>query len=157
MIELQFSSQKNFASQILHWFDHCWASHVDAVLPNPNAGYEKHNLLGAKLLGGVCFRPNVGFTKTLRVTLPATYTQTKRFKDFMMAQVGKPYDLNGIYSFMINRDWRADDSWYCSEIIAAGLEKSGFLKYPLYTSQITPQNLLLICNTFTTIGEPTIH
>ncbi len=153
-IILQFSTQKNFASKILHWFDHVWCSHVDAVMDNPEN--ENHYLLGAKLLGGVCFRPNEGFTKTLMVEIPCFYEQQLGFERFLREQIGKPYDLNGIYSFMINRDWREDDSWYCSELMAAGLEKCGLLRYPLYTKQVTPQNLLLLCNTFTKIGEPTI-
>ena len=148
-IVLQFSTKAGVASAVLHWFDHSWCSHVDVVYDD-----EKFPLFGAMLLGGVTFRPNQGFIKTLRVELPTTKTIKMEFDHFMVCQKGKPYDLNGIWSFAINRDWREDDTWYCSELIAAGLEKSGFLKYPLYTDQITPQELLLICNMFVPIGEP---
>lgn len=149
-IELQFSTENNIASKVLHWWDHTWCSHVDAVLP-------EGGLLGAKLLGGVCVRPNVGFVKTLKVELETTDEIRFKFYDFLTLQLGKPYDLNGIWSFFVERDWRDDDSWYCSELIAVALEKSGFLPYKLYTHQVTPENLLLICNCYTPIGEPEVR
>ena len=44
---------------------------------------------------------------------------------FLFDQIGKKYDYSGIYGFMTkDRDWQADDSWFCSELVAAALNKS---------------------------------
>ncbi len=41
---------------------------------------------------------------------------------FAHAQVGKPYDYTAIAGFLARRDWREDDSWFCSELQAAAFE-----------------------------------
>jgi len=150
-IKLQFSTEANIGSKILHYYDHVWASHVDAVLTDGK-------LLGAKYFGGVMARRNVGFTKTLLVELPTDQRTHDAFYDFCYAQVGKPYDMGAIIAFAFERDWQQHDSWFCSELIAAALQESGFLPYPLFAghNKITPQNLLIMCNMFTPIHHPII-
>ena len=150
-IILQFSTQKNIGSKILHVFDHIWCSHVDAVLP-------EGGLLGAKWHGGVTIRPNKGFVKKLVVELPTTAEIETRFYDFLKLQLGKPYDWQGILAFVVDRHWDEDDSWFCSELIGAALQYSGFLPYKLFSTanKITPQDLMVMCNMFVEIGEP-IH
>lgn len=34
------------------------------------------------------------------------------------AQIGKPYDLSGLWFFLTRRDWQRDDKWFCSELVA---------------------------------------
>lgn len=34
-------------------------------------------------------------------------------------QVGKPYDLGGLWFFLVGRDWTDDAKWFCSELVAA--------------------------------------
>jgi len=151
-ISLQFSTETNIGSRILHYYDHTWCSHVDAVLPNGG-------LLGAKGIGGVKIRDGKRLAKTLVVELETTPEKRKRFYDFCRDQIGKPYDFWGILAFAFNRNWRDDDSWFCSELISAALEYSGFFPYNICAahSKITPQNLLLMVNMFTPIKDPTVH
>ncbi len=150
-IQIQFSTETNIASKVCHYYDHVWCSHVDAVMPNGG-------LLGAKLLGGVKIRPNVGFHKTLLVELPTTVEIYDGFYSFLRHQLGKPYDLGSIFAFMTNRDLKDDDSWFCSELIVVALAKSGYLPYPLFAkyNKITPQDLMILLNAFVPIGEPTV-
>lgn len=39
--------------------------------------------------------------------------------EFAERQVGKPYDLGGLWNFMTSRDWTEDSRWFCSELVAA--------------------------------------
>lgn len=39
---------------------------------------------------------------------------------FAQQQLGKPYDWSGVFGFLApNRNWQQDDSWFCSELVAA--------------------------------------
>ena len=48
-----------------------------------------------------------------------------RVLDFLKAQVGKPYDFNGIVGILFHRDWQDDARWFCSELIAAAFAFDG--------------------------------
>jgi len=129
-IKLQFVCEAALSSQIIAWFSSGYFSHVDAVLHN---GY----LLGARndwtgkgaavVPPGVRIRPP-GYRKFSRrvvMDVPATSVQTKNFYDYLMMQLGKPYDHRAILGFLFNRDWREDDSWICSELQTAAGEYTG--------------------------------
>jgi hypothetical protein len=104
-------------------------------------------LLGARSDGGVLIRPSnyAPFSRTQRVTLPATDEQTDAFHAFLQAQVGKKYDMTAIVAFAFDRDWREDDSWFCSELQAAALEAAKIV-HPLSTpaNKIYPAALLFM-------------
>ncbi len=121
-----------------------WASHAEAVLPDGS-------LLGAHYDGGVQARPK-GYDASIMkreeiVSLPCPAATEAAFLDFLRAQLGKPYDIEAIAALVTGRDWRAPDSWFCSELISAALEDCGYL-LPLAAdvSKITPRDLLLIPN-----------
>lgn len=40
-------------------------------------------------------------------------------------QVGKPYDLGGLFSFVFHRDWANPKKWFCSELAAMAWDKGG--------------------------------
>ena len=42
------------------------------------------------------------------------------FTNFVLAQVGKKYDLWGILGFLWRKDLQRSESWFCSELFAAG-------------------------------------
>lgn len=120
-----------------------WASHVEAVMPDGT-------YLGAHFDGGVQARLRTydagKFTRQLFVALPCEPEQNFRFIKFLEDQIGKPYDIEAIAALVAERDWRAPDSWYCSELQAAALEECGWFTSPLAAevSKITPRDLLLI-------------
>ncbi len=139
-IALQFSASAGITASLIQWFGHGWCTHVDCVLPGGN-------LLGARLSGGVAIRPPdyQRFSRVQRVMLPVPPEVYGQFRGFLADQIGKPYDWTSILGFMADRDWRDDDSWFCSELIAAGLEAAGYFNWPLaaVTSKVTPSDLLL--------------
>lgn len=139
MIRLQFVCEAALSSQMIAWFSSGHFSHVDAVL---HGGY----LLGARndwagdIPPGVRIRPP-GYHKFIRrviMEVPATPEQTKKFYDFLMAQLGKPYDHQAIWGFVLNRDWRENDSWICSELQTGAGEASVLPRLYLPANKITP-------------------
>lgn len=40
---------------------------------------------------------------------------------FYRSQLGKPYDVTGVFSIALRRDWQESDAWFCSEFVAAPL------------------------------------
>lgn len=158
-IVIQFSHIKHdpiriIGSKLIQWFGRGWASHVDAVIQQNGETI----LIGTLPFKGVHKRSLIKdvYIKKQTIILSCTLEQEEKFNTFINAQVGKPYDWRSIISFVIPwRNWREDDSWFCSEIIAAGLEASGYLKYPLSisNSKITPQDLLMICSILVDVSE----
>lgn len=120
-----------------------WASHVEAVMP-------EGTLLGAHFAGGVMNRPadyDAGaFTQEEFVDLPATEEVRDRFHAMMRAEVGKPYDVTAIAAFVARRDWREDDSWFCSELVMAMLDRAGWFPGRVATeaNHLTPRDARLI-------------
>lgn len=142
MITLQFvTSTWSPASAFIRYWTFSEYSHVDFVMPDGQ-------LLGSHLSGGVKVRPAnyAHFSKVLRVTadVPDSVLEAA------VSQIGKPYDWQAIVNFFAQRDWREDDSWFCSELVAWSFEKAG---YPLFNPatqvwRLTPRDLLL---------APTLH
>jgi hypothetical protein len=119
-----------------------WASHVEALMPDGK-------LLGAHYDGGVLER-DVGYdagimARELYVPLPMPADREAKFYDFLRSQLGKAYDVEAIAAIVSQRDWRAPDSWFCSELQAAALEACGYLPtLAADVAKITPRDLLLI-------------
>jgi len=149
MISLQFVRGTQLDSKLIEWFGGGpLFSHVDTVL-------EDGTLLGSRMEGGVQIRQAgyFGDLKTLRIDLECSDLATGRYIEFVKSQLGKPYDGTGILAFVAGRDWQEDDSWFCSELVASGLEKCGYFAFrPASPSnKITPPNLILMLSVLTKV------
>lgn len=66
--------------------------------------------------------------------------QERVFREFVLAQVGKKYDFWGIAGFLRRKDLQRGESWFCSELFAAGCEKAGVgLLNNVRPSQVAPE------------------
>lgn len=142
MIGLQFSAKSGLPSLAIRTFTRGWVTHVDSMLPDGR-------LFGARWNGGVQARlPDyTKFTQKKVMYLPATPEQETVYFDFMLAQLGKPYDHTAIAAFVFNRDWREDDSWFCSELVTVAMETAKIIR-PLTTSsnRVTPEMSMFLCS-----------
>lgn len=139
-IQLQFVSDGDIGSQTIAWFSQGHFSHVDAIMPDGNLLGARNDKVGGKP-SGVQIRPPryVEFSKQVVMTIPSSQRQSDTFYDFLRKQIGKPYDTTAIWAFVLNRDWREDDSWICSELQSAAGEIAGILpKLYVPTNKITP-------------------
>jgi uncharacterized protein YycO len=116
--------------------------HAEAVMPDGT-------LLGAHFSGGVQIRPK-GYDAAIVkreeiVSLPCSDAVEQSFLDFLKSQIGKPYDFEAIAALVIERNWRSPESWFCSELQTAALERAGYL-LPLAAdvAKITPRDLLIL-------------
>jgi hypothetical protein len=140
MIRLQFVAQRSVSTAVIQFLSHGWCSHVDTIL-------DDGGLLGARLNGGVSIQPPdyEVWSRKVIVDLPCSLKIEVAYYSFVMSQVGKPYDVTADIAFALNRNWREEDSWMCSELVSFGLERSKFFPYQLAapTSGISPASLFL--------------
>lgn len=131
----------DISSNIIRFVEKGSVSHVEFI------SLDGLFAIGARLDGGVAKRPlnYKKFNIDLRyeaVLGDADYFNTLRF---LNAQLGKPYDLYDIIGIGLNRDWRAPDSWICSELWAATLEVGNVIrKIAAPVGLITPQDALIL-------------
>lgn len=143
-LQLQFVGGAGLASGAIEWFSAGPLSHVDAV-------WGGGQLLGARsdvkggMSAGVEIRPSsyiLANQPRLVVQIEATEQQYGDWVVFLEDQLHKPYDKPGIWGFAFGRDWREDDSWFCSELQMAALEAAGISgKVASVSNKITPVGL----------------
>jgi len=144
-ISLQFVAERALTSRAVGWFSAGHLSHVDAILPDGMLFGARSDRVGDRPRG-VWARPPgyLRFSRRALASLPASDEQYALWLAFLAAQTGKPYDWRAIWGFVLNRDWRREDSWICSELQARALEIAGIVP-PLYlaANKITPVALAL--------------
>jgi uncharacterized protein YycO len=154
-VNLQFSTKNDFGGDAIRFFDHGKYSHVDAILSDGSLLGARNDLL-AGIPPGVRIRPADYDTFTLvkRVSLACSDAQAAQFDSFLRSQIGKPYDMTAIIAFVVGRDWRSEDSWFCSELAAAAMESAGIFPYKLADTfnKITPADLLLAISVLVDVG-----
>lgn len=155
MISLLFSRGGDLSSLAIEWFGGTPAfSHVDAITPEGMLLGARSDSVGGRP-AGVQVRPPdyLGKEVTLRVDLPATLQQELQFHSFLMTQIGKPYDVEGILGFIVGRKWDDPSAWFCSELVAAALEKCNYFLHKLAvpTNKITPGGLVFLLSAFVDI------
>jgi hypothetical protein len=142
---LQFVAERGLGSQVIGWFSAGHFSHVDAVLPDDTLFGARSDRVGGQP-PGVWARPQGyrQFSHRALAMVPASDEQSALWLAFLAAQTGKPYDWRAIWGFVLNRDWREEDSWICSELQARALEIAGLVpRLYLAANKITPVALAL--------------
>jgi hypothetical protein len=147
MIRVQFSARSDLGSLAIKTFERGVWSHVDAIMPDGNLLGARSDVVGEKPAGVQIRPPNyVAFDKVQAYGLPCSATQEIAFYTFLRGQVGKPYDEKAIVAFGLGRDWHNPDEWFCSELITAAVEASGFFPFPISEgfNFITPRDCELL-------------
>ena len=146
-LTFRLTSQNDLGSLAIQRFSAGPGSHIGLMLDRD--GYElgaRSDKVGGKP-PGVQVRPAnyAPFARQTFIDLQVTPDQEWLCKSFMIEQVGKPYDFKAILGFATGRNWRENDAWICSELVAAAIEYAGICA-PLYltASKITPVAAALI-------------
>ena len=149
-IRLQFVLGYGISSAAIAWMGSGHFSHVDCEM---EGGF----LLGARsdrvghAAPGVQIR-TAGYCDWKDV--PVSEYQRRKHMAFLKAQLGKPYDHTAIWGFAAGRNWRDDDSWFCSELQMAALEYAAVVPCIFSpANKIPPVSLL---NVFSAIGASVI-
>jgi hypothetical protein len=136
-LNLRFITESDIISDAIRVETWSPFSHVEFIL-------DDGTYLGARSSGGVAIRPSdyCKPTREERYAIPCTQEQKDAIIAYAMSQIGKPYDYTDIVGILIHRDWRSEDSWICSELVAAACEKGGLplLHAPFkIVNRITPE------------------
>lgn len=140
---IQFVGTPGIYSKAIRWFTAGTVSHVDAVLPSGRLLGSRADKVGGANRGvhirAADYEP---FNPRVLFRVETEQEKVSSYWDFLFGQLGKPYDKPAILGFGFGRNWREDDSWFCSELIARALEVSHVLP-ELFApaNKITPQNL----------------
>ena len=132
---------RGWSSRLIEWMSAGVFSHAATEWSENEVLDARSDCIGG-VPSGVHVRPlraEMGADLVVRFSLAATPEQIQTARRFLARQQGKPYDKPAIAGFAFGRNWREDDSWFCSELCAAACEKAGLIK-PLYSAyaKITP-------------------
>lgn len=143
-VELSFVANAGLTSRAIEFFGAGGFSHVDNIVPLGLLGARSDRVGGKG--PGVQIRPDPyeKWPRRVIMSLECTLEQRSAWIDFLESQIGKPYDKLAIVGFMIGRNWREEDAWFCSELSAKALEASGIFPHlELTPNKITPGALAL--------------
>ena len=149
-IVMQFAGSDSLTSKIIQWFGHGRYAHVDTVMPDGLLLGARNDVMAGYPAGVQLRGPDyqVGYTLK-RVTIPCTDAQQSDYYQFVLDQVGKPYDSRAIAAFAAGTDWTTKGAWFCSELCTAALQHCGWLKELCEPpSKVDPDSLLLIISAF---------
>src|SRR5579859_2533792 len=144
-LELSFVTQRDLGSWAIRWFTHSDFSHVDIITPD---GYRIGARSDCPVSGSAGVQKRAmnyaPFSRDVRLVIPCSPTEADYATDWLLDQLGKPYDKTGLFrSFLFDDvDWRNEDSWWCSELACVFLEKASF------PSCRTPANRMAPNDTF---------
>jgi len=141
MAIIRLVSGKGLSSSLIKIGTFSKWSHVDLMTRDGK-------LLGARMDGGVQIREagyDVPFVEQAYVDVPLTASREEAVWRFALEQVGKGYDMSAILGIAFRRDWREDDKWFCSELVAAAFEAAGkpLLNTQEMRNRITPRDIAL--------------
>lgn len=144
----QFSRQENLTSDLIALGGAGVFSHVDIVLDDEQLLGARSDVIGGKL-PGVQIRPAnyAVWSHQVVIAVPCTLEQKQRALDFARAQLGKPYDKLAIIGFLVGRNWRDEDAWFCSELGGRVGEIGGFFA-EMYSpaNKVAPVALSLVAS-----------
>lgn len=135
-IVLIFSRSDRIGSRFIRFATWSEWSHVDAVLRDKT-------LVGSVFDNGV-----TRYTLAKRIEASTGYGfravdgDADKFEEYLLSQIGKPYDVSAIFGLTFRRDWAEDDKWFCSELIAAALTYAGVEVLDKPAGRVTPQDLI---------------
>lgn len=136
MIKLLFTANHSpfsYAIRVATWSPY---SHVDVVLD--------HDLVvGATVRHGVSLRHIDDVLEASSKHLFVELDAPESVKCRVLSQLGKPYDLPGLFGFLTKRDWQIEDRWFCSELVAWALEREGVRLFNEKHWRVTPRDLLI--------------
>lgn len=116
MIRIEFSRSSTVFARLVQGATWSRWSHVAIVHPHWNS-----RILSSVIGAGVGFEKAAPPWQRQRFWVDAP----PEVFDYAESQIGKPYDLMGAIGIALHRDWRSDDSWFCSELVAWAFEKAG--------------------------------
>ena len=151
-VTLQFVGTDSFTADIIELKGGGKYSHVDVIMPDGGLLGARNESIGGKPAGVQIRFPNYEKWESIaHLTIQLSDAQYFSFMAFLREQLGKPYDNAAIFGFVFNRDWREQNSWFCSELVVAAFEAvDNFFEYKVYTpaNKIDPVTAFTLLSAF---------
>jgi hypothetical protein len=163
---IQYSTSTAFASMVIRRLSHSRFSHVDFLIPGEGllgVSGPGHYISGSGApfhdIGGVIVRPFNAWPYLEPPKIARIQTSdevVRKAVDAARSQMGKPYDDGALWGFLgdpareMQRNWRDEGQWYCSELLTWALELAGLWPYPIVVTKdrVSPADNLLLINPF---------
>ncbi len=142
-VRVQIVTEKwNPISAAIRFSTRSWTSHAEFI------DTDREITVGARSVGGV----------KVRSCVKDHYSRVEQFTaegilqayEWARTQIGNPYDFSAVAGIAVDRNWRNETKWFCSELVVASFEHVGF---PLLSTRpsaavwrYTPRDLLLSRN-----------
>lgn len=155
MIKLLFSANKTIVSRTIRIATWSKYSHVDFILSNDIPDLLRHNIyrypgfykfpivLGAVVGKGVSLREMSQVLESSTQYAIAKVDVSDKAIDYAISQLGKKYDYSAILGFPTRSDIENQNKWFCSELVAWAIERSGTDLFNEPISRITPRDLAI--------------
>jgi hypothetical protein len=123
-ITFQLVRGLGWTSCVIGYWGAGYYSHIDVITPDGKLRGARSDVLQG-ISPGYQDRPynyEKWVTQT-QYTIGVSDEQYDAYWVYSKAQLGKPYDKRGlIATFILGRDWRDDNQWWCSEEVAMNLQ-----------------------------------
>ena len=139
-ITWQLVRGREFSSRLIGWFGAGFYSHIDVITPAGDLRGARSDVIQG-IPAGYEDRPQnyEQWAAATRYTLSVPDWKYHLYWEFSDAQLHKPYDSRGlIKAFVFGRRWRDDDSWWCSEEVAANGEYARLWNIPPEVKSVEP-------------------
>ena len=74
---------------------------------------------------------------------PAINCDIDKVRAFLQSQIGKKYDFKSVARFLTRRKVRADDKWFCSELVLAAIQAGGGELLHVNPSEASPRDVAI--------------
>lgn len=145
-ITFQLVRGYSLISRTIGYWGAGYYGHIDTLTPAGTLRGARSDVIQG-IPAGVHDRPAnyERWAKCVRYTVEVTDNQFAQFWAFSSMQLGKQYDTHGLVeTFVLGRDWRDDNQWWCSELVAACLEASGVIVLAPELQKVTPGDCAFI-------------
>lgn len=144
-IRLSFVCGSDISSRLIAWYGNGYGgfSHVDSMLPDGSLLGARSDRIG-QIPPGVQIRPDnyERWTRRSVVEIPATELRAIAWETWLRKQIGRPYDIQAIWGFVLGERKHGEGRWICSACAFESLEQVNLLKpTPVPAAQITPDSL----------------
>lgn len=148
-LELLFRRGVSWSSLALGWFGGDYWSHVDIVWPDGRLLGARSDLIevgDVTYPSGFQLRPNPyeRVRDETRISIPCTAAELARANAWAYTQIGSPYDWRAIFAFALDRNWREEGDWFCSEAGARYIEMGLGIKLPVSDNKVPPGKLFAV-------------
>jgi uncharacterized protein YycO len=117
-----YKGKKRLFDRFVQWWQKGNYSHVEIQIVEAGLSFSSSFRDGGVRAKAINYSPD-------RWDFVEVACDSKAVIDFILSQKGKPYDLLGLFGFILRPVKDKPDKWFCSELIAASLGYSEPWRY----------------------------